>query len=138
MKKAQISVDLLIIMSIALIMFMFFFKIASDKTQQFEIQSSQLYAKELTEKVAQEIRSAYLGGDGYVKRVNLPSSLMNNRDYSLNFYPDYFLLEINYSINGEDSRYASFIPTARISGNLSNINQPITIMNENGAILILK
>ncbi len=131
-KKAQISVEFLIIIGVALIMFMFLFKIAADKSQQFAVQSSQLYAKQLTDKVAQNVNSIYLAGNGASKTIILPETMMNNLDYSINFYPDYNLVEINYS-NG---KYASFLFVPEIQTNLTNINYPITIENNNGVVLI--
>ncbi|MFA5141591.1 MAG: hypothetical protein WC471_01315 [Candidatus Woesearchaeota archaeon] len=136
MRKAQISVDFLIVLSIALIMFMFLFKTASDRTQQFDIEASRVYAKELNDRLAQQVKSVYYAGDGSVLHVDLPVTLMNNLDYSINFYPAYYLVEINYTAGTIDSRYSAFVPTSLVSGNLVNIHQPITIRNVNGAIVI--
>lgn len=136
MRKAQISVDFLIVLSIALIMFMFLFKTASDRTQQFDIEASRVYAKELNDRLAQQIKSVYYAGDGSVLHVDLPNTLANDLDYSINFYPNYHLVEINYTAGTIDSRYSAFVPTSAIYGNLINLHQPITIRNSNGVIVI--
>jgi hypothetical protein len=132
MEKAQISTDFLIVLSVALIMFMFMLNIAYDKSQQFSIQATQLYARQLTDQIAIEINAVYLAGNGASKSVYLPDTLQDNREYSFRIFPTYKLIEINSS----EMRYSSFLSTSQISGNLNNLRNQITIKNENGAIVI--
>lgn len=134
--KAQVSIEFMIVISITLILFMFLFNIASDKSQQFAIQSSQLYAKQLTDTVAQEINSIYFAGNGAKKKINLPETLADNSEYSINFFPNYRLMEINYTSLQTNSKYSSFLVTSRIQTTLTNINHPINIENSNGKIII--
>ncbi|MBS3113214.1 hypothetical protein J4418_03975 [Candidatus Woesearchaeota archaeon] len=135
-RKAQVSVELTIIISVALIMFLFLFKTASDKSQQFQIFTTDQYANEILNLFTHDFNSLYLSGDGTTQVVFLPETLANNIDYSINFFPDYQLIEINYSDFGFRKTHSAFLITSRIQTNLTNIHDPITLENQNGKIII--
>ena len=136
MKAAQVSVDFLIMLAAALIMFMFLFNAAFDKARQLTMQSSQIYAKQISDKIAQEVNGIYLAGDGASKIITLPETMMDNLYYSVNFYPDNRLLEINYTIYGQRAVYSSVLPTRQIHTNLTHFAGSIFVINNNGEIII--
>ena len=136
MKKAQVTVDFLIIFAIALIMFMLLFNMAIDKSRQFSMQSSQLYARQLADKIGLEINRVFLAGDGPLKSIILPETMHNNIDYSINFYPNNRLVEINYTAYGQRATYSSVLFTTQIHTNLTNFAGAISVINNNGEIII--
>lgn len=135
-KIAQVSIEFLIIISVALIMFLFLFNTAYQKSEQYAVHSAKLYARQLIDNLNQQIYSVYLAGDGTSKLIELPDTLRNNLDYSINFYPDYKIVELNTTILTKQIKESSILPTKKIECQLNNINYQISVTNNNGVLII--
>ncbi len=135
-RKSQVSVEFMIVIAIALVMFMFLLDLASKQSQQFEMQSTRIYARQLTDSFAQEINALFVAGNGASKRVELPDTLQDNTQYSLKIYPEYRVVEINYTSFGAAGRYNAMLTTSQIKTSMTYFAKPVTLQNDNGMMII--
>jgi hypothetical protein len=134
MQKAQISVDFMISVFIAMILFMVIFYSAYSQQREMDYVIQILDAKHVSEKLALEINAIYLTGNGAVKNVTLPETVHGGVRYTLRVYPHSVL--VNYSNMG--GRYYSHrVLTRNINGSESGLELTpgtIQIRNTNGTI----
>ena len=136
MKKAQISVDLIIVLSILLIIFMSLFATIFQRNTQIASYKKQYYARSLSDKAASEINSVFLAGSGATKTIGLPESMKDNTNYNISIYPNARIVEIRWMHRQETRHYGSPIITSNITGTLTEISDDFIATNNNGVVEI--
>lgn len=135
-RKSQVSVEFMIVIAIALVMFMFLLDLASRQSQQLGMQSTRIYARQLADNFAQEMDALFIAGNGASKRIDLPDTLQDNTPYSLAVYPEYRVVEINYTSFGTAGRYNTMLTTSQIKTSMTYFAKPVTLQNDNGVMII--
>lgn len=130
--KAQISVDFIMIFSVALIIFLFLFSIVSKRNGELDSTRTLLYAKSVSDKLAFDINSIFLAGNGVTKTILLQSTLKDDTNYDLNIYPTEHLIKINWN----NRQYSSTLLTSSLSGALTSLQGEYDIANVDGIITI--
>jgi len=136
MKKAQISTELIIVLSALLIIFLIIISILNKRSDEYFFNQRYMNAKEYSEKVASQLNTVFLSGPGTRARVELPQTLRDNTNYSINIYPQQHVVEIAWLSKNNIRHYSSQILTSNITGKISNINGNINITNIEGGIVI--
>lgn len=137
MSKAQISTEFVIVVSIALIVFLFIFAIIDKRNDELYSTRTMLYARKEADNLASNINTIFLAGDGAQKTVLLPETLRDDKNYTINIYPSSHLVEITWSSLGKNKQYTSPLITADITGNLTSLKSTtLTISNSDGGIII--
>lgn len=137
-KKTQISTEFIIILSIALIVFLFLFTIANKRSDELYSTSKMLYAKQEADKLATAINTIFLAGNGASKTVNLPETLKDNANYNITVYPTEHIVDITFSSFGNLRHYSAPILTADVTGDLNIMNNDVNLTNSNGIISVIK
>ena len=133
--KSQITVDFIITISIALIIFLAVFVIADKRNSILDSTREMIYAKQEADKAALEINSVILAGSGTNKSVFLPETLKGGSPYNITIYPSLRIVNIDYYFNGEKRNYQAGILTSNASS-ISGINGTIRLSNINEAVII--
>lgn len=130
MKKAQVSLEFMIIASVALVIFLIFLSGYYEKIGPLQSNRKRIKASQLSSKSAQSINDVFLAGEGTSKTFYLPDYLPGNQEYNITVYPDSRSVYIDW---GEGEAGAKFL-TTNITGNLSKGRNKVT--NEGGGIAI--
>ncbi len=130
--KAQISVDFIIVISIALIIFLYLFTAADKRSDELYSKTTSLYARSVSDQLASNINSVYLAGYGFKKTVLLQETLKDNSNYNINIYPVEHLIKISWN----NRQYSSPVLTSSISGTLSSLKGEYEIANIDGVITL--
>jgi hypothetical protein len=137
LKKSQISVEFVIVIAIALVIFLTLFAIIDRRNDELYSTRTALYARQEADKFASAINTIFLAGDGAQKTIILPETLRDNKDYEINLYPSSHLLEIKWASLEQTKHYDSPLITADITGSLESLsNITLAITNTNGGIVI--
>lgn len=136
LNRSQISVEFIIILSIALFVFLIVFIVADKRTGEMYNVKTKLYAKMEADKLAADINGVFLAGSGTRIVTMLPSTLKDNSAYNISIYPTEHKLEIVWQNSGIDDHYNAALVVGEVSGALSNINYPVNVSNVNGGIII--
>ena len=129
-KKAQITVELIIITAVAFILLLYIFNIFNDKIRDANDKKLEFKAREIGDKIANGINSVYFSGDNSKINIVLPNKI-NNKDYSVNLFPSAHLVEVKWN----NFLYTSPIITSNV--NNTNIqNKELNLSNLNGRIFI--
>jgi len=134
--KAQVSVDLIIVISMILLIFLVVFVTVYKRNDEVVSSRTKYYAKAVSDKLASEINTIYLAGDGATKTAELPASLKDNTDYSISIYPDARIVNINWSYTDKEMHYGSPIISKDITGTLTDISNDVVLTNNNGVVEI--
>lgn len=136
MRKAQISTELILILSIVFIMFLVILGTIDKRTDEYQYNRRLMDAKKYSEKVATTINMVYLSGAGTSATINMPTTLIDNTNYSINIYPKNHMVEISWMSKIDMRQHHNQIVTANITGNLTGLNGNINITNIDGGIFI--
>jgi hypothetical protein len=136
MKKAQLSTDFVITLSIILLIFIGIAFTVSLRHEQMLFVARRTYAEDIVEKLALNINSVYLAGDGTAKQVVLPLSLRDDGNYHIDVYPSEHLLEVTFWFDQQRRHYSYPIITANVTGTLTGINSTVNLTNIDGGITI--
>ncbi len=137
MAKAQISTEFIIIVSVALIVFLIIFSIIDKRNDELYSTRTMLYARQEADQWASSINTIFLAGNGAQRRVSLPETLRDDKDYTINIYPSSHLVEITWSSLGKNKQYTATLITTNITGSLSELkNTSLRISNSDGGIII--
>jgi len=134
-KKAQISVDFMVAITIALILFLIILKSAHSQKNEADHVIQNLDAKHIAEKIASGINDIYLSGNGAYRNMTLPKKLHGGKIYTLRVYPRSVL--INYSSETGENYHSHRILTRDIEGcenGLELTPGKVLIANSNGTI----
>lgn len=129
-KRGQITVELILISVVALILLLYIFDIFDNRVKDINNKKLEFKAKEVNDKIANGINSAFLNGDGAKVNIKIPNKL-NNKDYSVIIFPNAHIVEIKWL----DFSYTTPI----ISSNINNTNiqnKEFNLTNVNGKIFI--
>lgn len=128
--KGQITVELILISVVALVLLLYIFDIFDNRVKDINNKKLEFKAKEVNDKIASGINSAFLNGDGAKVNIKVPNKL-NNKDYSITIFPNVHLVQIKWL----DFSYTTSI----ISSNINNTNiqnKEFNLTNVNGKIFI--
>ncbi|MBU0761524.1 MAG: hypothetical protein KKD39_00720 [Candidatus Altiarchaeota archaeon] len=101
--RGQISIELMVTLGIALLLFIFLIDAAINQTSLAKDLTIRSNAKEVVSYVAESIDDVYLGGNNATKIITLPYALRGEIEYNIRVYPRSVLL--TYNLNGQ--RHAS-------------------------------
>lgn len=133
-KKAQISIDFTMAITLALMFFILILYSAHSQLNELDSVVQSLDAKHVSEKLAIEINSVYLSGNNAAKNITLPETIHGGKIYTLRVYPRSTM--VNYS-SGEGENFYSHRILTRINGieaGLELTPGKIQIQNINGTI----
>jgi hypothetical protein len=135
MKRAQLSVELIIILSALLVLVIAFMPLINQSSGYVIEQNRRMDTSTYTERLANSINTISLAGDGANTTLILPLSLQDNTDYSLNIYPRQHLIEIIWQ---QDTlqQHTSQITTSAVSGQLTGLKGKIRLRNTAGVVVI--
>jgi len=87
MRKAQASMDLLIVLGVMLVVFAILFQtIIADRIVERVEKEVLLDARTQVEKVAMAVNEVYLGGESTNKTFYLPKQLIHSKEYNITVY----------------------------------------------------
>ncbi|MAG47607.1 hypothetical protein CL617_03300 [archaeon] len=130
-RKAQITVELILISVVALILLLYIFNIFNTEIRELNVKKIEFNAREVGDKFANGINSAFLLGDGAHVNVDLPNKLIKNLNYDITIFPSAHIVKIEWNEN--------FYNVPLITGNINNTNiqdKDINFTNVNGKIFI--
>lgn len=127
--KSQISIDLIIVFSILLVISSSVFVTVNRRNAELISSRSRLYAKAICERIATDINTVFLAGDGTKKTIGLPDSLKDNSNYMINIYPTSHIVEVLWFYGNETRRYNCPILFGDLTGNLTNILDDFNVTN---------
>lgn len=130
-KGSQASVEFIIILSVLLMVFLYFLTAFDKRSEEFNAQPDRLYAKTITEMTAFSINEAFLAGENATIHTDIPFSLKREEKYNLSVNSHSRLVEINL----KNYRYTFPIITSDIDNYTLKPGQ-MTIHNEGGKIVI--
>lgn len=119
--KSQVSVDLTIVLSAAMVIFLVVLITVSNRNEDLVFQRTKLYAKSICEKVAIDINTVFFAGDGTQKTVELPDSLKDNSHYLVNIYPTSHFVEVLWFYGNETKNYHCPIIFGNLECTLTNL-----------------
>ncbi len=137
-RRSQASVDLLIIFSMLFAVFLFVFVTINQRDDRINPLKTEYYARAVCDRMAIEINTVFLAGNGATKTVYLVESLKDTTPYSLSVYPNGRFVEVNWNYMNSPKHYSSPIITGNVVGDLTGLNGKIVISNFNGAINLAK
>jgi hypothetical protein len=137
LKKSQLSVDFIIVLSIAFIIFLVMFSIADKRNNTIDSQRTRLYAKQEADKLALELNSMQISGPSVNKTIRFPDSLKDETPYNMTIYPQERLVRILYDFQEKTRHYDTTILTSNVS-NTSDIKGNIKLVHSEGGIEIEK
>jgi hypothetical protein len=135
-KKAQLSIEFLILLSFILIFFLIVLAVVNQRSAITNQEITNLYAKSVADQLSQEINSIYLGGDGLSKSVNLPEQLQDNTDYYVNILPDSKQVRIFWTREDNEQFYSAPLVNSNMAGMLINLSGQVNLTNNNGIVTI--
>jgi hypothetical protein len=127
-KKCQLSIEFLIITIIALLVFLLIVGLVFDKNRDMENYKVYLHAKEVNNLVATSIDEVYIAGDGSVKEIYIPPTLIRNTNYTT------YIVENLVGIRWSGRHHTTPVVTSNITGSLSKGYNNIS--NLQGGIVI--
>lgn len=82
-KKAQISVEFIIIFAVMMAIFLLVFSVVNARNDEFFFSSRSLDAKDVADRVAHAVNQVYLSGPGSNASLSLPDTIIDNLEYNL-------------------------------------------------------
>lgn len=129
-KRGQSSLELIMILSIALIIFLSFFAIFESKRSEFLNEPIKYESKTLLEDFAGVINDVWLGGVGASKIFYVPDSIENAQEFNLSIYADsnLIILEV-YDIKNSFPIVTSQIDSQNVlSGGYNITNNGVRVL----------
>jgi hypothetical protein len=105
--KAQITIDFMLAVGVALIFFIILLNIIHAQEQERDEIVEKMYARNVIEDLASTINSVYLAGEGSNRTVILPATLEGGASYTLRAYPKSVLIAYK---NGEKIQSTGILP----------------------------
>lgn len=136
MRKAQVSVEMVILLSALLILLMGIISTFSSASDRSFFSKRTVSAREFSERLAYGINNVYLAGEGASTEVVLPETLIDNTNYSIIIYPSQHLLEISWRARQDTERYQVQLLTGGLSGSLSGIHGAVQLSNAHGSVIV--
>lgn len=136
MRRAQVSIEMVILLSALLILLMGIISTFSSATDRSFISRRAVSAREFSERLAYGINNVYLAGEGAETEILIPQTLIDNTNYSISIYPSSHILEVSWKARQDIERHQVQLLTAGLTGNLSGIHGPVSLLNANGTVVI--
>jgi len=133
-RKGQAATDMLLSFAFLLIVFLIVLVIVKQRTDFSVKEQVRLEAKEVADRLAQEINSVYLAGEGMEKNYYLPGSLRGKDSYNLSIYAEHGFVEVMWIALGETRVYDAPLITRDVTGDLVNLFGRVSIINQNNNI----
>jgi hypothetical protein len=125
-KTGQISVDLIIVLAIVFVIFIIILTTVYSRDDSFISQRTKYYASTLCNKIALNVNTVFLSGEGINKTIFIPLKLKDGTNYSVNIYPRLHYVEVLWNFRGETQRYTCTTLFGNLQGNytgrIGNIN----------------
>ncbi len=131
MKKAQSTVEAMIVFAVLLILFTSIFAYTTLVEKDVWRTRETIYARDLCDSVGWSINQVYQAGEGASSFVYLPETLYGNIDYNITIYPEPQIIEIVWL----EKRYLISLLTPEILGNLQLQPGRLNITNNGGIFL---
>jgi hypothetical protein len=128
--KSQVSADLIIVLSVALIIFLSVFGTIDRRNDEVVSLRTRLYAKAICERAAAGINTVFLAGDGSKKTVELPDALKDNSNYLVDIYPTSHFVEVLWFYGNETRHYSCPILFGDLTGMLTGLIDDFNVSNE--------
>ncbi len=136
MRKGQVSVEMIILLSALLILLMGFISTFSSASDRSYLSRRAVSAREFSERLSYGINNVYLTGDDAETEIELPETLIDNTNYSISIYPSQHILEISWRGRQDMERHQVQLLTGDISGNISGIYGTVRLFNANGTVVM--
>jgi hypothetical protein len=136
MRQAQLSVEIIIILSALLIILMAIISSFAIGPESSILNKRSSSAREYSERLAYAINNIYLAGDGARLSLELPPTLLDGTSYSISIYPEKHLIDITWLSGANPSHSSIQVLTSGLSGKLSGIRGNLNITNSGGVIVI--
>jgi hypothetical protein len=134
--KAQLSVEMIILLSALLIILMVIISSFSNSPSRSFLSKRTMSARETAERLAYGLNNLYLAGDGASQSIILPPTLLDGTNYTITIYPAQRLVEIRWQSSKDIMTHYGQILTSGISGKLSGITGTVNLTNINNTIVI--
>ncbi len=131
MKKAQSTVEAMIILAVLLIFFTSIFTYSNSIEKDVWRNSESIYARDLCDNVGWSINQVYQAGEGTMSFVYLPEKLPGNVNYNITIYPEPQIIEIRWLTK----RYFTTLLTSNVSTSIPLQPGRLNITNNGGIIL---
>ena len=135
MKKAQLSIEFMIILSILLIISLTVITVVNSRTSTLESKQREYFAKQVALQFSSEINTVYLAGNGFNKTVALPPTLRDGTEYNISTHPEAHIINIEWT-HIDKRHYQVPIITGNINGTLGNLSGNVNLSNSLGKIQI--
>lgn len=136
MRKAQVSVEIIILLSALLILLMGIISSFAPASDRSFFSKRGMSAREYSETLAYGINNVYLAGPGSSATISLPKTLIDNTAYNITIYRSQHILEISWKARQDIERHQLQLLTADLNGNLTGISGDVGLSNVNGTIMI--
>ena len=136
MRRAQLSVEIIILLSALLIIIMAIISSFAIGPERSVLNKRSTSAREYSERLAYAINNIYLAGDGARLSLGLPQTLIDGTSYSINIYPEKHIIDITWLSGTNPSHSSIQLLTSSLSGKLSGINGNLNLTNSGGVIII--
>ena len=132
MRKGQVSVDMIIVLAMALIIFGSLLSSVSSRFSQSDSERKEIFARDIAERIGNEINSVVIEGPGSRLTGSVPIGLPDSTPYQLDVIPDEQLISIRWM----ERHYSYPVLSANITGNISDLEGEYEIRNIGGRISI--
>ncbi|PIN68824.1 hypothetical protein COV93_07950 [Candidatus Woesearchaeota archaeon CG11_big_fil_rev_8_21_14_0_20_43_8] len=137
MRKAQISLDFILVLAFIFIIFTVLLAMTGKQNHSFSESKARSYARAEADTMASIINSAYIGGSGTTASVVLPGTLKGNVAYQIEVLPAHRLVQITWGSDGDQKHYASTLCTSSVDGSLANLSDGSYQLTNHGGVIII-
>ena len=132
LKKAQLSVELILLLIVLLGLFLPAYVLVQERSSQLSQQQILLRAKIIADDLASHINAVYLAGPGTNISLLYPSTLEGNLSYTLQVYPLSRVVLLQWTIDGHSHRYTAPLLTSNVTS--LPLRQSINLKNIAGGV----
>ncbi|OIO64295.1 hypothetical protein AUJ68_06765 [Candidatus Woesearchaeota archaeon CG1_02_57_44] len=134
LRRAQVSVDLIIMLAALLVLLLAVFSQVADRTVQGRHIAQRLHADELCRLAAGKGMDVALAPNGTRTELSLPSTLRDGTPYTLHFRSEAHLVEVVWFSRDANRAHCAF-PGA-VAGNTTNVLSSANLTNIKGVVTV--
>ncbi len=82
-RKAQVSVEFIIIFAVMMVVFLLVFSVTNARNEEFFFGTRSLDAKLIADRVSYSVNQVFLSGPGSSASLYLPAAIIDNEEYTL-------------------------------------------------------
>jgi hypothetical protein len=135
-RKAQVSIELIIILGLIFVIFLGVLSIAGNRAKDQNRITRMIEVKDIADSFSLDLNQVFLAGDGAEKKVFLPSTLRGSDSYNLTVFPASHLVNIRWNSLGELRHYDAPLISGNISGRLENLSGEFILTNVYGEVIV--